>query len=166
MRKSLDVTVAAKGRDYDKRFRITEMPAYQAEAWGMRAMSAMARAGVEIPQGIIPEMLGGNMLAILAVGIPSLLKADFADVQPLLAEMMECVQALNVTDGGETTVRRLIPDDTEEWTTLPWLRDKVLELHLGFSLAATLSTLRQAAVAARNSPQPRTKTSRKSRGSS
>jgi len=162
MRKTIDVTVAAEGRDNGKRFRITEMPAAQAEEWGVRALSAMARAGVELAPEAIPEMLGGNMLLIFALGLPALLKADFQDVRPLLEEMMACVEVLGTTDGGETTVRRLLPsgEDIEEWATRTWLRDKVLELHVGFSVAATLSKLK-AAVAARNSSPPRSRTSRK-----
>jgi hypothetical protein len=156
VRKTIDVTVAAEGRDNGKTFRITEMPAHQAEEWAMKALSAISKGGVELP----PAALGGNMLVIVAVGIQALLSADFEAVKPLMAEMLECVQVLNRTEGGEVTLRRLTPDDTEDVATRLWLRDQVLELHTGFSLAGALSTLRAGATAQVSSP-PARKTSRK-----
>lgn len=157
MRKSIEIAVAAENRDKGKRFRITEMAAPAAEEWGMRALTILGRSGVELPA----EAIGGNMLAIAAFGLQAIIQADFDAAKPLLAEMMGCVKLLQTTEGGSTTERPLYPDDVEEVSTLSWLRDNVLELHTGFSVAAYLSKLRAQVEAARTLSPRATRTSRK-----
>jgi hypothetical protein len=60
--------------------------------------------------------------------------------------MMACV-TLKATAG---VVRALVEDDTEEVSTRLLLRDKLLELHTGFSPAAILSQAAVEAKAARD----------------
>lgn len=140
-RKEKPVTIEAEGRDKDKTFVLVEMSAAQGESWAFRAFGAMARAGVEIPE----HVLMAGMAGLSAVGLKAFLAAPWADVEPLLAEMMACVRRVSADAPvdqatGKPITRGLIEDDTEEVATRVKLRDEVFELHTGFSLAASLMT--------------------------
>lgn len=141
MRKTNTVTIPSpeKGktnRDAGKVFLLTEMPATQGEIWATRALGAMARSGVEMPS----DMENTGMAGIASVGIRALLTMDFLDAQPLLEEMMGCVQL--VPDPKQPSVARaLVESDIEEVTTRLYLRSEVIALHLGFSIADALSKL-------------------------
>lgn len=154
-RKTIDVTVEAEGRDKDKTFRITEMDSWAAEEWGMRALTIMNRSNIDIPS----EVFAGGWLAVAAYGVRGILCANFDEAKPLLDDMMGC--AMFIPSPG--LERHLVPSDTEEITTMLWLRDKIIELHVGFSPAAALSNwmARQAAAMAEVSSPPVTPTSRK-----
>jgi len=130
MRNHADITIAAEGRDKGKTFRVTEMSAAAAEDWAIRALMAIAKGGVEVPDGI-PESLAG--IAIL--GFKALAGADYATAKPLLDEMMGCVSV--VSSAG--IVRGLMPDDIEEVATRLQLRKEVFEVHTGFFARAELS---------------------------
>jgi len=152
MRKTIDVTVEAEGRDKGKVFRITEMDAWRAEEWAWRASSVLARSGAEVP----PANLLGHFAVVAAYGLQALLSASFDEARPLLDEMTACV-AIVPDPARPDYARADFQEDVEEWPTLLWLRDKVLELHTGFSVAATLSNLRakaQGAAATSGNPAP------------
>lgn len=137
-RKTKEVTIEGEGRDQGKVFILTEMSATATESWAIRAMGAMSRSGMEIPE----EAPAGGMAAFSAIGLKAFMAAPYHETQPLLAEMMDCVKIKEaLTPDG----RRITPDDIEELSTIAKLRDEVFELHTGFSLAATL--LRAAAEA-------------------
>jgi hypothetical protein len=130
-RRTATVTIDAEGRDKGKAFLLTEMSASQAERWAARAMLALARNGVEIPEGIASAGLAG----VAAIGIRALGGMAFDDAEPLLADMMACVQA--IPDPARPNVSRyLIEDDIEEVATRLRLRMEVFTLHTGFSLPA------------------------------
>lgn len=138
-RKEKPVTIVAEGRDHGKQFLLTEMDAAQAEAWAWRAMGAMQRGNVDLPE----HVLTSGMAGFAALGLRAFLAAPWSDVQPLLAEMMACVRRLPEdahTDQatGKPIVRAIVDGDIEEVATLITLRDEVFELHTGFSLAASL----------------------------
>lgn len=143
MLESVDVTVAAEGRDKGKVFRITPMAAWRAEKWGWRAVSVLARSGVEVP----PLEAMSNLLVLAAFGLEALMKAPFEEAEPLLDEMMTCVAAVPDPSNFPTVARPLVESDTQELGTILWLRDKVLEAHTGFSVAAVLSNLKAQAAA-------------------
>lgn len=123
MRKTADITITAEGRDAGKTFRITELSASAAEDWAIRAIMAIAKGGVEIPDGI-PHSLAG--IAIL--GFKALAGMDPATAKPLLDEMMGCVQV--ITSSG--IARRPMEEDIEEVATRLQLRKEVFEVHTGF----------------------------------
>lgn len=148
MRQTKEVTITAEGRDHGRKYLITEMTASQAERWAFRALSAMASAGYDLP----PDFAAGGMAVISLIGLKSILSADFDKIEPLLGEMMDCVQSVQAA-----ATRPLVEDDIEEVATRVRLRDEVFELHVGFSIAAALSNLAAAAQAAgigtsRNTP--------------
>lgn len=137
-RKTKLVTISgnADNRDNGKTFVVTEMPAVQAEKWAFRALTAMGRNGMDVPD----DALDAGVAGLLAVGVSKFLGMGFADAEVLLDEMFACVQFLPDPARPEV-VRALIDDDTEEVSTRFRLRSEVLELHTGFSGGAILSTL-------------------------
>ena len=87
-RKTRSYTVTDEGRDKGKIFILTEMPALRAEAWAARALLALIAGNVQIPQGF--ERTGFAGLAQL--GIRSLSGLKWEAAEPLLSEMLTCVQ--------------------------------------------------------------------------
>jgi hypothetical protein len=154
MRKTLTVEVVAEGADKGKVFRIKPMSAWEAEDWAWRAMSCLAKSGVDLP----PPELFGNMVVIAAHGLQALLMASQEDAKVLRDEMLKCVSIVPDPSGFPDMTRPDIQNDIEEIATYLWLRDKVLEAHTGFSVAAVLSSLR-AQAAARDMSPPNTPTS-------
>ena len=154
MRREKTVECTLTGRDSGKRYFIIEMPASRAEKWAARAFLALSHAGIEIPD----EMQGAGMAAIAVVGLQALGRVSWAEAEPLLDEMMGCVQRIE-----ERATRALVEDDIEEVATRLWLRDEVFETHVGFSIAAVLSA---SAAAAKERPSNPTRTSRRQSRSS
>lgn len=144
MRKTIDVTIADDGRDKSKVFRLTEMPAAQAEKMAVRALLAMAKSGVDVPEDVV----GMGLMGLVAIGVRALRHVEFADLEPLLDELMGCVQV--VPDRQKPQFARpLMPDDVEEVRTYLTLRKALLELHVGFSLPAAPSASAPAATGSR-----------------
>lgn len=141
-RKTLTVTIppaeeGSENRDAGKVFLLTEMPASEGERWGIRALLALGRAGIEIPDGLANAgMAGVHEMGGLRLG--GALHAE--DVEPLMDDMMACIQ--RVPDPAKPDiVRALVESDIEEVGTRLRLRGEVMNLHLGFSIAGVLSTL-------------------------
>jgi hypothetical protein len=128
MRKTTNITIQAEGRDKGKVFVLTEKSAIEADKWGIRAMLALSKSGVPIP----PEFTEMGIIGVLAVGIHRLAGVSFADLEPLLDEMLTCVQVMPTPERPDV-IRALMPDDIEEVKTLSTLRMEVFRLHTGFS---------------------------------
>jgi hypothetical protein len=138
-RKTEVVVIPLDGRDKGKAFQVTEMGAVQGERWATRALLALGRSGIEVPD----ELRGAGMAGIAIYGVRALARVAYEDAKPLLDEMLRCVKFvpdprhptfardLVITEEGEG-------DDVEEISTLLYLRSKVFELHTGFSLAEFL----------------------------
>lgn len=128
---------ATYGRDAGKKFKLTEMPAEAAFDWGTKALLAMAKSGVDIPADIEERgMAGVAVVAIRAVG-----GLEFMAVSSLKKELLACVRVY-VNPKATTHDRALIgQDDIEEPQTIYQLCVAVIELHLGFSIAESLSKL-------------------------
>jgi hypothetical protein len=125
-------------RDKGKNFLITEMPAYQAEKWAMRAFLALKGSESQIPL----EVKNLGMVGVAIIGINVFLRAsvNFQELSPLLDEMFTCVKALpNPQDLN--SARSVIEGEILDVPTLGWLRSQVLELHTGFDCAGALSKL-------------------------
>lgn len=131
-------TTIGAGRDAGKTFKITEMAAIPAEKWAWRFFIALKGTTASIPEEIAP--LG--MIAVAIRGLNSFLAADvdFAKLEPLLNEMMtcvECIRDVNAIDkmtGLPVATKVVSPDDIEDITTVAWLRSEVLRVHTNFSL--------------------------------
>lgn len=139
-RKVVTVTIDASNRDAGKVFEITEMSAMRAEKWATRALLAVTKSGVEIPEDIARAGLAG----VAALGIKIFSGVKYEDAEPLLREMMECV-AIIPNPADRRVKRALVEDDIEEVSTLLKLREDVFALHLNFSPAAFRSKLASAA---------------------
>lgn len=134
-RKTKNVTITAEGRDKGKVFVLTEMSASRAEAWAARALLALMAGNVQLPAGI--EKLG--FAGLVQVGVRALTGLRWEAAEPLLAEMMTCVQVMP-DPSKPTVVRPLIEDDIEEVATRIALRREIWELHTGFLQAGGPST--------------------------
>ena len=122
-------TITTAGRDQGKTFLITEMPAAKSFKWACRALLAMAHAGVELPDEITPEM---GLAALAIAGIRSMSGLQWRELEPLMDEMMTCVQYAP-DQANPQVVRGLMMDvDIEEVTTLVELHAEVWTLHTGF----------------------------------
>jgi hypothetical protein len=131
MRKTLDWTVEDANRDEGKVFRVTELPASEAEDWAIQAFFALLNAGVEVPDDVVNMGFAG----IASIGLSALGKVPYEQAKPLFAKMMTCVQI--VPDASKpTVVRGLIESDIEEIQTRMKLRKMVFGLHWDFSQAA------------------------------
>lgn len=135
-RKIANVTITSDGRDKGKVFLVTEMSSERGESWAMRVLLALMGNNVEMPENF--EELGMAGLAELGMRALSGLKWD--TLNPLLSEMMECVQA--IPDPKKTHVARaLVESDIEEIATRLTLRVEVWKLHMDFlgAVAPSLS---------------------------
>ncbi len=148
MRKWKTITIDADNRDKGKTFLLLEKPAMQTEKWGARAVSALSRHGIMLED----EFLNAGAAAVFAAGVESLKRLPFEELDPLMDEMLSCItfvpDAKNVNpDTGRPMSRPLVLGDDKtdgdiaEVGTLLKLRGEVLELHLGFSIAAVLSNM-------------------------
>ena len=136
-RKTLLLTIGTDGgRDAGKCFLLTEKDAVSSEKCATRALLAIANAGVDIP----PEVLRMGAGAVVAAGVRAMTSMAFADAEPLLDEMMQCVAV--VPDHKRLdVVRPLDGEDIEEVRTMLLIRSGVIDLHVGFSIADFLSKI-------------------------
>jgi hypothetical protein len=75
------------------------------------------------------------------------MRANFVEAEPLLDEMLEGVAIVPDPVGLPHVTRRDIHHDVRDLRTILWLRDKVLEVNTGFSVAGVISNLRAMASA-------------------
>lgn len=136
------VVVTAEGRDKGKVYHLTEMPAMQAESWAQRALLALVRSGgAQIPD----DVAGMGLLGIATLGVQALGGIQYAELKPLMDEMMQCITYQPDPDRPE--IRRPLngQDDIEEVATILMLRERLIDLHLGFSARSLLSSLQDRA---------------------
>ena len=116
--------IAGVGRDSARVYRITEMPAFRAEKWAIRALWLIAGTGSDLPESLdnVP------FAEFVRRGFTALFKVDFKDAEPLLDELLLCAEM--VTKAG---VRKLIlNNDFEDPRTLLLLRKEIFALHTDF----------------------------------
>ena len=147
-RKTEHVTIVTEGRDNGKVFLLTEMSATQAESWAMRVFLALASSGADIP----PEYLNSGMAGVAMLGLRAMAGLKWDDANPLLVEMFGCVSIIP-NPAAPNIARRLVEDDIEEVLTRISLREKVLSLHVGFSLADYRSKMQQSITAPTADPE-------------
>lgn len=154
MRKTKEVVIFEEGRDKGKVFVVTEMPAQKAEKWATKALLALGRSGVDVPEDIFQAGMAG----LVIVGISKLLHLRFEDAEPLLDEMMTCVERR--PDPSHPELLMPLGNEVEEVRTLVHLKAEVFALHTNFSLAGIKSKL--AEMPATVQPSQNAKTSRRS----
>lgn len=141
MRKQSIVTFTGEDRDKGKVFVVTEMAARVAEKWALRFLLALQRGGIDVP----PELAHLGFVGV-ASAIGSKMIGGLApdEVEPLLEELMKCVQVMP-NPGNPTLTRALVDsgiegDDIEEVLTRVKLKLEVVALHVGFSSRDELMT--------------------------
>lgn len=141
------VVIEAEGRDKGKHFLITEMSSTAAEEFGLRLFFALGQSGVEIPEGIE----GTGFAGAITIGIRALSGLPWHLAKPLLDEMFQCVSyipdpanASIVRGNAAGGIGRMFEEDIEEVSTRLRLREEVIGLHTGFSIADALSKFRTA----------------------
>jgi len=142
-RKTSIITIDNDDRDAGKKFEITEMSAEQAEAWAERALGAIGRSNLDIPEDVLTRGLAG----IVIVGLKTFASIPWAELKPLLDEMFQCIALIPPASPNLRIKEPVLSTQIEEVKTRILLRDAVLELHLGFSIAGELSKLRAASLA-------------------
>lgn len=164
MRRHKTITIDAAGRDKGKSFLLVEKSAWDTEKWAAQALSVLAKSGIDIPD----DVASAGAIGLLAVGLEAFKRVPYPEVEPLMEQMADCIAfvpdpaAKDVVTGMPQNRPLMRPDgfndgDICEVSTLLKLRAEVLELHLGFSVAAAFSNL--AAAAASTSTRQTTPTS-------
>lgn len=121
MRKTIIHKMEGEDRDKGKTFVITEMAARPAHRWASKAIFALLNAGVEIPE----ELRDAGLAGIALMGISAISKIPYAVAEPLLDEILECVQIKQ-----ELVTRAIVDEDIEEPKTLFTLQRLVLTMHI------------------------------------
>jgi hypothetical protein len=104
------------------------MPAGQVERWAFRVFLALNKSGVDIPEEIVESGLAG----LASYGLKAISGLRFEDAEPLLEEMMTCIQ-IRPDPKQPDVLRSLWEEDIEEVATRLRLRSEVFKLHVSFS---------------------------------
>lgn len=139
MLKTNEITITAEGRDKGRRYFVTEMPAVKFARWVTRAVFSIQKGGGNVPANVLEEGFAG----LVAFGLQAIASCSFADAEPLLDELMDCVQFLPDPKSREPRPGKLMSNEVDEWMTFFTLRREVIELHLGFTIAAEWLKYRQ-----------------------
>jgi hypothetical protein len=151
-RKTKEITIQGDpttNRDAGKMFVLTEMAAFVAEDWALRCFLALAKSNTDIPASMMSSGMAGLVALGTAIGLQGLAGLDYREAKPLLDDMMACVQM--APDPSRPTMLLSGPQmmsQIEEVSTIITLREAVIELHTGFSVAAALSQMQGAMLAA------------------
>lgn len=163
MRRTRLVVIKAEdgkeNRDASKAFLVTEASAVQAEEWGLRAIMALGTSGFIVPQ----EMADAGLIGLALVAYQAFMGAREEAVLPLWREMLPaCVQYKAPTEAasGADILMPWSPGLVEEVSTLMLLRQQILEVHTGFTLAELFLRLQRATSAISSTSSPDTPTSR------
>lgn len=155
MRRSETVTIketdpapapGKENRDAGKSFVITEVSAVQSEEWALRALLALGMSGISVPQ----EMADAGLIGFVLIGYQAFMGAKPDEVLPLWREILPaCVKykAPSQSIDGADIVMPWSPGLIEEVSTLLLLRQRILEMHTGFTLAEIAQKLREATLA-------------------
>lgn len=135
-RKTTRLTISEEGRDKGKSFVLTELPADQAERWFIRAMQAAVQSGADIT----PEVIAGGAASFALLGMQILSGVPWANLEPLLDEMWQCVQYQHAANIPLQSISEGLNSQIEEVATRLALRVAVLELHAGFFIPGASPT--------------------------
>src|ERR1700751_4084213 len=142
-RRTKEVTLT-DGRDKGRAFLLTEMAADQGERLALRALLAISRSGVNVPPQLFDSGWAGlaaMMPYLFVIGFQGLAGARWEELEPLLAEMMACVQYAPGHGHPPQAIKTGDLCQIEEVKSFLKLRKMVLELHLDPSEAAALQTM-------------------------
>ena len=130
-RKTIDFT-GSDGRDVGKKYLITEMSASKAEGFAVKALLAMGKQGIEVPEGL-------GFVGLVQAGLSNLLKMDYELAAPILDEMMQCVEYIAdpIHPEAKTKLTSANQDYAiEEVVTRFKLRKAIWDMHVEFFFTA------------------------------
>lgn len=126
-RYKITVKIEEKSRDHGKVFIIEEMSAVAGEDWAYRAVLAMGRSGLDIPDHVAATGMAG---VAKVFGFRALQGMRYEEARPLLDDLMACVQ-IKIGD----VVRDIMDGEIQESRTLIYLKYRAFKLHVDFSKA-------------------------------
>lgn len=115
-------TESAAGRDHGKKFVVTEMDPRSGHRWASRLLFAILNSGGDVS----PEILSAGLAGVARMGIAAALKIPHDVAEPLMDELLECVEVL--ADNG--IQRQVMPGDIEEILTIFRLQISAWNLHI------------------------------------
>lgn len=125
--REVTLSVPMEGADYNKRFIITRMSAFEADRWGRHCLQAALQCGVELEDITPQDGLAG--LAAAGIGLFGAMEPERMD--SLLERLMRCVSVQ--PDPANPALRRpLHESDIEEIPTVGWLQKEAFALHVDF----------------------------------
>jgi len=133
MRNTKLVTIT-EGRDKGKGYFITEMDPFRGEKWAARLLFAAAEGGMDIPENF--DFATASMAKLAPLIMLAIAKAKWETLEPLMDEMMGCVQYQpNPQNAASRLPLSVTPDSIEDVKTIIAIRKEWIALHLGFSMA-------------------------------
>jgi hypothetical protein len=127
-------------RDNGKTFILTEMDAYSGQNWALRALLALVRGGIQLPE----DALNTGWAGLAKYGLTAFLACSYGELEPLLEEMLGQAQYAHVDTKGKpvppTHIIRGVNCQIEEIKTFLTLHKALFALHAGFSTAAPIPT--------------------------
>lgn len=133
MARRVETFMADYGRDAGKSFDLTEMPAEDGEWWALRALRALAVAGVDLPE----DWENAAMATLMVRGMAALAALPEHTLKALMTEMFDCVRfrsAKGVVIELSTGANSQIEEVKTRWQ----IRKALWYLHTGFSSADEL----------------------------
>ena len=122
MRKEKEITIT-EGRDAGKTFKITEMPATQADRWATKALCLVGKSGCSIID-LFNKMSNGGILNVLG-------DLGYDGAEPLFEELLNCCSFKQ--DGVYVQMKGSMIDSViEDWTTIFRLRKEAYDLTMNF----------------------------------
>lgn len=128
-------TITDAGRDKGKVFVLTEMAARPAHRWATRVLFAAMNSGADVPD----DMAGAGMAGIAALAIKALAKIPYEVAEPMLDELLLCVQFMP-EPGKPNVVRALFDGDVQEASTFFRLQKEVVTMHVAPFISGATST--------------------------
>lgn len=129
-RRTETLVIQAEGRDKGKSFLLTEMSAWDATMFGAKALLVLTNSGATVPDSTM------GMAGLAMAGMQALEKLAFAQLEPLLRELIQCVQYVHKPGHPPQDAR----ENIEEPATYLVLFRAVFVLHTGFSVAGSTPT--------------------------
>lgn len=149
-RRTAQITITREGRDKGAIVCLEEPPVGPETEWLMRAGMLLARSGVDVPADILHHGVTGFVALGVGTIMTGLGKAPWAEVKPLLDELLQCVTGFQPPTGREIVTGgwTLYMLQIQEPATIMQIYEEVLSLMVGFSVAAELLTwtMRTAAI--------------------
>lgn len=159
MRRETDVIIETPNRDQGKIFHLQELDCVRTTDWADRAINVIVRNGFDL-ETIASHFMMGSVELLIQIGVNKLFSAPFADVKPLLDELMLCV---SIQPSANAPLRRPLNDnDIDEPGTIFKLRWEVIKLHVGFSIGDVPSKASTSTSPPSASPPSHIRTSTKS----